>query len=188
MPCLIKYASPTGQHPSPMLPQCLLLLQLAVKLFLSLHAQLLQNILANYLPTPMPQTRMKPSLNYSKMHHTGTCSAPLLCSSIPSGTSILNPRISFHVKDTAQPHVYELQGCTCANGNKQQQFIDFTDSYSPVGTIHSIHLLLTITASQRLTLHILDITNAFQSSIIFDPEEHVYISLPLLYLDWFCHQ
>jgi hypothetical protein len=126
--------------------------------------------------------------NYSKMDHTGTWSAPLLCSSAPSGKSILNPRISFRVKDTTQPHTYELQGRTCANGNKQKQFIDFTDSYSPVGTIDSIRHLLAIAASQRLTLHVLDSTNAFQSSIIFDPEDRVYISLLPLYLDWFRHQ
>ncbi len=90
------------------------------------------------------------------MHNTGTWSAPLLHSSVPPGKSILNPRISFRVKDTATPHVYELQGRTCADGNKQRQFIDFTDSYSPVGTIDSIRFLLAIAASKGLTLSVLD--------------------------------
>ncbi len=109
--------------------------------------------------------------NFTKMQRTGTWSAPLLRSSVPSSKCILNPRISFRVKDTPQPHVYELQGRTCADGNKQKQFLDFDDSYSPVGTIDSIRLLLAIAASKRLTLQVLDISNAFQNSIIFDPEE-----------------
>jgi hypothetical protein len=34
----------------------------------------------------------------------------------------------------------------------------------------------------------MDISNAFQNSIIFDNTESVYISLPPLYLDWFRQQ
>jgi hypothetical protein len=126
--------------------------------------------------------------NYTKMQRTGTWSAPILRTSVPSTKSILHPRISFRVKDTESPNTYELQGCTCADGTKQRQFIDFTDSYSPVGAIDSIRLLLAISAAHRLQLHVLDITNAFQSSIIFDPEERVYINLPPFYLDWFTSQ
>jgi hypothetical protein len=32
----------------------------------------------------------------------------------------------------------------------------------------------------------MDISNAFQNSIIFDAAERVYLSLPPLYLEWFC--
>ncbi len=39
-----------------------------------------------------------------------------------------------------------------------------------------------------MTLQVLDISNAFQNSVIFDPEERVYLSLPLFYLDWFHRQ
>jgi hypothetical protein len=109
--------------------------------------------------------------NYQKMHNTGTWSAPHLRSSVPPGKSVLNPCISFHVKDTATPHVYKLQGHTCADGNKQRQFVDFIDSYSPVGTIDSIRPLLAIAASKYLTISVLNITNAFQSSVPFDPDE-----------------
>jgi hypothetical protein len=121
--------------------------------------------------------------NFTKMQRTGTWSAPLLCTLILSHKQILRPRISFRVKDTATPNTYELQGRTCADGSKQKQFVDFIDSYSPVGAIDSIRLLLALAASSRLTLHVLDISNAFQNSIIFDPDERVYISLPPFYLD-----
>ncbi len=39
-----------------------------------------------------------------------------------------------------------------------------------------------------MTLRVLDISNAFQNSVIFDPEERVYLSLPPFYLDWFHRQ
>ncbi len=38
---------------------------------------------------------------------------------------------------------------------------------------------------QESSIIFLDISNAFQNSIIFDPIEHVYITLPSFYLEWF---
>jgi hypothetical protein len=49
-------------------------------------------------------------------------------------------------------------------------------------------MLLNLAASEKLLISILDISNAFQNSIIFDASERVYISLPPLYLDWFRQQ
>jgi hypothetical protein len=63
--------------------------------------------------------------------------------------------------------------------------IDYTSSYYPVGSIDSIRLLLAIAASKCLCLNVLDISNAFQTSIIFDPSERTYITLPPFYLEWF---
>lgn len=113
---------------------------------------------------------------------TGTFSAPMLCSQLPPGKSILRPRIACHVEETSTPHQYDLYARTCADGSTQQEYIDFTDS------IDSIHVLLNIAASSSLTISILDVSNAFQNSIIFDATERVYISLPPLFLEWFKHQ
>lgn len=66
--------------------------------------------------------------------------------------------------------------------------MDFTESYSPVGFIDSIHLILALSASLCYTLHVLDISNAFQNGVIFDPEKRVYLFLPPFYLDWFRSQ
>jgi hypothetical protein len=69
--------------------------------------------------------------NYTKMLNTGTFSAPMLCTQFPSGKSILRPRVACKVKDTPTPNQYDLYARTCADGSTQQEYIDFTDSYSP---------------------------------------------------------
>jgi hypothetical protein len=126
--------------------------------------------------------------NYNKMLNTDTFSAPLLCSDVPPNKSILRPRIACGVKDTSTAHHYDLYACTCADGSTQKEFVDFTDSCSPVASIKSIRVLLNIAASSNLLVSVLDISNAFQNSINFDASESVFISLPPLYLDWFHSQ
>jgi hypothetical protein len=61
--------------------------------------------------------------------------------------------------------------------------LEFNESYSPIGSINSAHLLLALLL--HLKLHVLNISNAFQNSLIFHPNERVYLSLPPCYLDWF---
>jgi len=126
--------------------------------------------------------------NYNKMLNCGTFSAPILRSSVPLNKTILRPQIACRVKDTSIPHQYDLYARTCADGSTQKENIDFTDSYSPVASIDSLHLLLNLAASEGLIIGIMDISNAFQNSVIFDAKERVYIPLPPLYLDWFRHQ
>jgi hypothetical protein len=123
--------------------------------------------------------------NYDKMLQSGTWSAPILRSTIPKEKTILPACVTFKVKDTDTTNTYELYCRTCANGSSMKEHVDYTNSYSPVGSIDSIRLLLSITASQRWTLNVLDISNAFQTSIIFDPNERTYLSLPPFYLEWF---
>jgi hypothetical protein len=64
-----------------------------------------------------------------------------------------------------------------------QEGIDIATSYSPVGSIDSIWLLVALAASNNLELFVLDISNVFQNSILFDNMEHIYITLPAFCLD-----
>jgi hypothetical protein len=100
---------------------------------------------------------------------TRTWSAPLLGPTFPN---------SFQVKDTSSANIYDLQGCTCAEGSKQRQLIDFQYSYSPIASIGSIQNLLAVATSKHYTPHVLDISIAFQNSIMFDPSECTYVTLP----------
>jgi len=74
-----------------------------------------------------------------KMLSTGTFSAPILRTSIPPHKSILQPRVACRVKDTLIPHQYDLYARTCADGSTQRENVDYTNSYSPVASIDSIH-------------------------------------------------
>jgi hypothetical protein len=123
--------------------------------------------------------------NYDNMLSSGTWSAPMLRSTVPPNKQVLQNRVTFKVKDTDLPNTYELYGRICANGSPMKQNVNYTDSYSPVGSIDSIRLVLAIAASKRLRLNVLDISNAFQTSIIFDPSERTYITLPQFYREWF---
>jgi hypothetical protein len=123
--------------------------------------------------------------NYNKMLATGTFSAPILRSSVPPQKTVLRPCVVCRVKDTPVPNQYDLFARTCTDGSTQRENINFTDSYSPVASIDSLCLLLNLAASECLLISILDISNAFQNSIIFDAAERVYLSLPPLYLEWF---
>jgi hypothetical protein len=121
---------------------------------------------------------------YDKMITAGTWSAPILCTSVPPHKAILRNRVTFKVKDTDQINTYDLYSRTCADGSPMKEKIDYFNSYSPV---NSICLLLAIAASRKLRLNVLDISNAFQTSVVFDPDEQTYITLPQFYLEWFCH-
>ena len=119
---------------------------------------------------------------------SGTFSAPLLWSSVPSDNTILRPRVACKVIDTSIQNQYDLYARTCADGSTQRENNDFTDSYTPVALIDSLRLLLNLAASEGLLICIMDISNAFQNSIIFDATERVYHSLSPLYLDRFHQQ
>jgi hypothetical protein len=108
--------------------------------------------------------------NIDKMLTTGTCSAPtMLCSNAPPGKAILRSHIVFCVKGGDTAHTYDLSACT--HGLSMQEGIDFATSYSSIGSIGSITLIVALAASQNLQLFVLDISDAFQNSIIFDPLE-----------------
>lgn len=117
----------------------------------------------------------------------GTWVTPILRTTDSTGKTILRNRVIFKVKDTDQPNTYELNSRTCVDGSPMKENIDYSNSYSPVGSIDSIRLLLAFAASRKLKLNVLDISNAFQTSVVFDPDDRTYITLPPSYLEWFRH-
>jgi len=119
---------------------------------------------------------------------SSTFIAPVLQSSVPQHKAILCPRVACKVKETSIPNQFDLYTRTCANGSTQREHIAFSDSYSLAASIDSLCLLLNLAASECLLISIMDISNAFQNTIIFDASDQVYLSLPPLYLEWFHHQ
>ena len=62
---------------------------------------------------------------------------------------------------------------------------DFNVSYAPVSGIRYLRIIITISYAEGLIICILDISNAFQNTIITNPEEIVYLILTHLYLEYF---
>ena len=60
----------------------------------------------------------------------------------------------------------------------------FTVYYAPVSGICSIFSIIVVTSAEVLIIFVLDISNPFQNTILPNPEERFYLSLPYLYLDW----
>ena len=114
-----------------------------------------------------------------------TFSAPFLRSLLPPNKKILRPRISFRAKTTEIDKQYELYSRTCADGSSMIEGVDFTVSYAPVVDLHSLRIIILIDSTEVLFIFVLGISNAFQNTILPNPAEIFYLSLPYLYLDWY---
>jgi hypothetical protein len=122
--------------------------------------------------------------NYDKMYQTGTWSYPVAKSLLPPKAVILPIRLAYSVKSTETDSLWEMQVRSCANGARMIEGVHFGQSYSPVAMIDSIHLLLILSASQDKQVYILDIRNAFQNMIEFDPTKRTYSILPPFFVDY----
>ena len=104
-------------------------------------------------------------------------------SSLSPDTKILRPRIYFSVKTTDIDNQYGIYSRTCVDVSSMLEGVDFTVSYVPVASIRSLRIIIAIDPAEGIILFVLDISNAFQNTILPNPVERVYISLPYLYLD-----
>ena len=64
------------------------------------------------------------------------------------------------------------------------EVVDFTVLYTPVASILSLHIIISIASEEVLIIFVLDISNEFQNTMSPNPIERVYLILPYLYLDW----
>ena len=114
-----------------------------------------------------------------------TFSASFLRSLLPPDTNIIRPRIYFRVKTTEIDNQYDLYSRTCENVSSIIEGVEFNVSYSPVACTSSLHIMIAIDSKEGLIIFVLDISNAFHSTILTNPAERVYLSLPHIYLDWY---
>jgi hypothetical protein len=105
--------------------------------------------------------------NYDKMYRTGTWSAPVIRSLLPPDAVILPPRSVYAVKPSEVANVYDIQVRTCENGSKIIEGVHYDQSFALVSSIDSIRMMIALGAAQRNTAYTLDISNAFQRSIVF---------------------
>ena len=99
-----------------------------------------------------------------------TFSAPFLRLLLPPDTKILRPRISCRLKTTDIDNQYDIHLRTCADGLSIIEGFNFTVSYIPVDGIRSLRIIIAISSAEGLILFFLDISNAFQNTILPNPE------------------
>jgi len=116
----------------------------------------------------------------------GLTSAPIPRSDLPTETKVFRSVIACKVKNTDDKHMWKFQARHCVNGKDMEKGIDFEESYSPVVEPATIRATVAISASETLTLGVLDVTNAFQNTIK-DPNSRMHVTIPPHYLQWFKH-
>lgn len=126
--------------------------------------------------------------NYEKMATSNTFSKPFLRSLLPKDTTILHPRLAFKVKITELPTQYDLYCRMAADGSKQKEGIDFTESYSPVASHMSIRIVICYASANRWTGYVINISNAFQTNFISNVNHRHYMGLPYLFLLWYTNK
>ena len=122
---------------------------------------------------------------YDKMHTTGTLSITFPLEPVPKGNNILRPRVTCEVRITDIDNYYELKCRLCADGSRMVMGIDYDLSYAPVIDGDILLLMIAVATSKSMKFYFLDISNAFQSNIIHDPNKRHYMHLPPKYMDWF---
>jgi hypothetical protein len=118
--------------------------------------------------------------NYDKIYEIGTWSYHVAKSLRPPDAITLPIRSTYSIKSTVTDSLWELQVCSRANGARMIEGVHYEQSYAHIAMIDSICVLLSLGASQDKQLHIMDIRNAFQNTIEFDPSKRTCSTLPTL--------
>ena len=94
------------------------------------------------------------------------------------------PKDIFRINITDVDNQYDLYSITFIYVFSVLEGVGFTVTYTSVSGIRYLCIIISI-ASVEWLLFFLDISNAFQHNVPPKPEGKVYLSLPLLYLEWF---
>ena len=124
---------------------------------------------------------------YLHNYNAGLWSAPTLRKNLPDNAVVLKLVSVFKVKPTDVPNIWDLYYRPCANGGPMEQGVHFDQSYCPTSGYSSFRILLCLSAVMHLTVHMLDVHNAFQCTPLPENEKSppIYVTLPPLYIRWF---
>ncbi|KAD7116530.1 hypothetical protein E3N88_03798 [Mikania micrantha] len=123
-----------------------------------------------------PQWRHAMAEEYSALMRNGTWS---LVPRVP-GSNVVDRKWVYKIKRDQQGHIQRYKARLCAKGFRQQQGIDYSDTFSPVVKATTIRLVLSLAVTQQWPLRQLDIQNAFLHG---DLQETVYLQQPPGFVD-----
>ena len=122
-------------------------------------------------------------LSFEKNRKVGVFSLPFPKSQLPPDTNVFRTLLVPDFKPTDIPNVYKCKVRDCTVGTNQVKGIDFPESYCAVVDATTLRLMLCVSASLGYTIGLIDVENAFQTSIA--PEEYrIFVTIPVLYLQW----
>ncbi|XP_071689346.1 uncharacterized protein [Rutidosis leptorrhynchoides] len=98
----------------------------------------------------------------------------------PSGKTIIDTKWIF--KNKKDPHgiIIRNKARLVAKGYRQQEGIDYDETFAPVARLEAIRLFLSYAAHKRFTVYQMDVKTAFLNGIL---QEEVYVSQPEGFID-----
>jgi hypothetical protein len=118
-------------------------------------------------------------IQFYKNQKVTTFTLPFPKNGLPGGSNVFCSTLVPEIKTTDIPGVYELCVCECTIGTPQQQGTDFDTSYSLVAENTTIQVLIAICAALDYSFGILDVKNAFQTTIA-QAKDCIYVNMPPL--------
>ena len=101
---------------------------------------------------------------------------------LPPGSKTLGSRWIFTRKMKVDGSIDKYKARLVIKGYKQQEGVDYFDTYSPVTRITSIRLIIAVAALRNLKIHQMDVKTVFLNG---DLEEEIYMNQPEgLYCTW----
>jgi hypothetical protein len=122
-------------------------------------------------------------IQFNKNQKVATFTLPFPKDELPVGSNVFRSTLVPEIKTTDVPGVFELRVRECTIGTPQQKGIDFDNSYSPVAENTTIRVMIAVCASLQYTFGILDVKNAFQTTIT-KAKDRIYVNMPPLYREW----
>jgi hypothetical protein len=122
-------------------------------------------------------------IQFNKNQKVATFTLPFPKDELPVGSNVFRSTLVPEIKTTDVPGVFELRVRECTIGTPQQKGIDFDNSYSPVAENTTIRVMIAVCAALQYTFGILDVKNAFQTTIT-KAKDRIYVNMPPLYREW----
>lgn len=120
---------------------------------------------------------------FEKNDDINLCTQPTPIEDVPKDTKILRTVMSTKVKKKGE-NLYQFIARMCADGSGQEKGIDFEFSFSATTSAPAVRITLTYAAAFGLTLAIIDVVNAFQSTML-KHADRLTIAMPPFYKQWF---
>ena len=95
--------------------------------------------------------------------------------SLPKGRKLVQCKWVYRTKYAADGSIDKYKARLVAKGFLQVEGIDYSETYAPVAKMNSIHLVLSLVASQHWSVYQMDVKSAFLHG---DLHEEIYMEQP----------